>query len=169
MAVQLRFILEEHNIRKLMFPSGIPSTVEELVSIVFRTLSVHGEFGLLYKDDRFWEPIFQSYLNCRTAWQGHCEDHKKRAYDHPWLASTRWIRTVVYPWLASTMNQACPLHWVKWTPALQMMKHPPSGWLCIVQLTRHHYSAWILPLYSMASAISNSTVFPRHWNWKKTN
>ena len=58
MAVQLRFILEEHNIRKLMFPSGIPSTVEELVSIVFGTLNVPGEFGLLYKHIDFGNQFF---------------------------------------------------------------------------------------------------------------
>lgn len=45
---------------------------------------------------RFWEPICHCRLNSQPAWQGHCDNGKKRAYDHPWLASTTWIRTVPY-------------------------------------------------------------------------
>lgn len=50
MSVQLRVIIEEHDIRKLIIPSGIPNTVEELVLIIIQTFDVHEEYGLLYED-----------------------------------------------------------------------------------------------------------------------
>lgn len=50
--------MEEHDIRKLTLPSGIPSTVEELLSIVSQTFDVHGEFGLLFEDKDFGNQFF---------------------------------------------------------------------------------------------------------------
>lgn len=53
MVVHLRVILEEHNIQKLKLPTGIPNTVEDLVSIVTETFQLHGKIGLLYQDKHF--------------------------------------------------------------------------------------------------------------------
>ncbi|KAL7851995.1 hypothetical protein SRHO_G00084140 [Serrasalmus rhombeus] len=58
MSVQLRVIIEEHDIRKLMLPSGIPNTVEDLVSLIVKTFQLHGEFGLLYEDTDFGNQFF---------------------------------------------------------------------------------------------------------------
>ncbi|XP_051810247.1 uncharacterized protein LOC110946336 [Acanthochromis polyacanthus] len=58
MVVQLRVILEEHRIEKLTLPTGIPDTVEELISIVTQTFQLHGEFGLLYQDKDFDNQFF---------------------------------------------------------------------------------------------------------------
>ncbi len=58
MAVQLRIILEEHNIQKLTLSTGIPYTVEELVSIVTKTFQLYGEIGLLYQDKDFDNQFF---------------------------------------------------------------------------------------------------------------
>ena len=58
MAVQLRVIIEEHDIRKLTLPSEIPNRVEELIYIVCSTLNVHEEFRLLYQDIDFGNQFF---------------------------------------------------------------------------------------------------------------
>lgn len=58
MAVQLRVILEEHNIQKLTLSTGIPDTVEDLLSIVTRTVQLYGEIGLLYQDKDFDNQFF---------------------------------------------------------------------------------------------------------------
>lgn len=58
MAVHLRVILEEHKIQKLKLPTGIPNTVEDLVSIVTETFQLHGEIGLLYQDKHFDNEFF---------------------------------------------------------------------------------------------------------------
>lgn len=58
MAVQLRVILEEHNIQKLTLSMGIPNTVEELVSIVTKTFQLYGEICLLYQDKDFDNHFF---------------------------------------------------------------------------------------------------------------
>lgn len=58
MAVHLRVILEEHNIQKLTLPTGIPKTVEDLVSIVGETFQMPGEFALLYLDKDFDNQFF---------------------------------------------------------------------------------------------------------------
>ncbi|KAL7885681.1 hypothetical protein AOLI_G00059760 [Acnodon oligacanthus] len=52
-SAKLRVILEDHDIRKLTSPLGIPSTVEELVSNVRDTVSLKGDFCLQYKDPDF--------------------------------------------------------------------------------------------------------------------
>ncbi|KAL7826197.1 hypothetical protein SRHO_G00339350 [Serrasalmus rhombeus] len=52
-SVKLRVILEDHDIRKLTLPLGIPSTVEELASNVQDTFSLKGDFCLQYKDPDF--------------------------------------------------------------------------------------------------------------------
>ncbi|XP_073729965.1 uncharacterized protein [Misgurnus anguillicaudatus] len=58
MSVHLRVILEEHNIQKLKLPTGIPNTVEDLVSIVTETFQLYGEIGLLYQDKDFDNEFF---------------------------------------------------------------------------------------------------------------
>lgn len=58
MSVALRVIIEEHDIRKIKLPSGIPNTVEDLVSIIVETFQLHGEFGLLYEDKDFGNQFF---------------------------------------------------------------------------------------------------------------
>lgn len=58
MAVQLRVILEEHNNQKLTLSTGIPDTVEDLLSIVTRTFQLYGEIGLLYQDNNFDNQFF---------------------------------------------------------------------------------------------------------------
>lgn len=58
MAVQLRVIIEEHNIQKLTLSTGIPNTVEDLVSIVSKTFQLYGEIGLLYQDKDFDNQFF---------------------------------------------------------------------------------------------------------------
>ncbi|XP_043953902.1 uncharacterized protein LOC122820502 [Gambusia affinis] len=58
MAVQLRVILQEHSIKKLTLPTGIPNTVDNLVSIITKTFQLHGEYGLLYQDKDFDNQFF---------------------------------------------------------------------------------------------------------------
>ncbi|XP_035992142.1 uncharacterized protein LOC118562940 [Fundulus heteroclitus] len=58
MAVQLRVILQEHSIKKLTLPTGIPNTVDDLVSIITETFQLHGEYGLLYQDKDFDNQFF---------------------------------------------------------------------------------------------------------------
>lgn len=71
MAVQLRVILQEHNIQKLTLPTGIANTVEDLVSIVTETFQLPGEFGLLYLDKDFDNQFF-SVTSTTDLRQGHC-------------------------------------------------------------------------------------------------
>lgn len=58
MAVQLRVILEEHDIRKLTLPTGFPNTVEGLLSVLGETFQLEGSFGLLYEDKDFGNQFF---------------------------------------------------------------------------------------------------------------
>lgn len=58
MVVHLRVILEEHDIRKLTLPTGIPNTVEDLVAVVGESFQLQGEFGLLYEDKDFGNQFF---------------------------------------------------------------------------------------------------------------
>ena len=58
MAAHLRVILEEHDIRKLTLPTGIPNTVEDLLLIIVETFQLDGEFGLLYEDNDFGNQFF---------------------------------------------------------------------------------------------------------------
>lgn len=58
MAVQLRVILDEHDIRKLTLPTGFPNTVESLLSVVVETFQLDGIFGLLYEDKDFGNQFF---------------------------------------------------------------------------------------------------------------
>ncbi|XP_073695090.1 sterile alpha motif domain-containing protein 3 [Garra rufa] len=55
---KLRIILQEHDIRKLDLPNGIPGTVSELESIVRRTFGLSGKFIFHYKDADFGEEYF---------------------------------------------------------------------------------------------------------------
>lgn len=54
----LRVILQDHDIHKLALPSGIPGTVDELVSIVRETFGIAGNFNLHYKDADFGDEYF---------------------------------------------------------------------------------------------------------------
>uniref|UniRef100_A0A8C6Q7E0 Uncharacterized protein n=1 Tax=Nothobranchius furzeri TaxID=105023 RepID=A0A8C6Q7E0_NOTFU len=58
MPFQLRVIVAEHDIRKLKLQSGVPDTVEGLVSVILEELQLHGEFGLLYEDKDFGNEFF---------------------------------------------------------------------------------------------------------------
>ncbi|XP_052409578.1 uncharacterized protein LOC127955941 isoform X3 [Carassius gibelio] len=55
---KLRIILQDHDIRKLDLPQGIPETVSELESIVRKTFVLNGNFTLHYKDADFGEEYF---------------------------------------------------------------------------------------------------------------
>ncbi|XP_060782223.1 interferon-induced very large GTPase 1-like [Neoarius graeffei] len=55
---KLRIILQDHDIRKLDLPHGIPGTVGELQSIVRETFGLDGSFTLHYKDADFGEEYF---------------------------------------------------------------------------------------------------------------
>ncbi|KAL6481005.1 hypothetical protein MHYP_G00090850 [Metynnis hypsauchen] len=50
---KLRIILQDHDIRRLELPSGIPDTVEELHSLVQQTFQIEGNFTLHFKDADF--------------------------------------------------------------------------------------------------------------------
>ncbi|XP_076845338.1 sterile alpha motif domain-containing protein 3-like [Brachyhypopomus gauderio] len=50
---KLRVILDDHDIRKLVLPSGIPGTREDLELIIRETFQLQGNFSLLYKDAEF--------------------------------------------------------------------------------------------------------------------
>lgn len=58
MAMQLRVIVTEDDIRKLVLPSGIPDTVEELISNISETFQLQWEIGLLYEDKDFGNQFF---------------------------------------------------------------------------------------------------------------
>ncbi|XP_034017420.1 sterile alpha motif domain-containing protein 3 [Thalassophryne amazonica] len=55
---KLRIILQDHEIRKLDLPHGIPDTVDELESIVREKFALDGNFTLHYKDADFGEEYF---------------------------------------------------------------------------------------------------------------
>ncbi|KAG1929083.1 sterile alpha motif domain-containing protein 3 [Pimephales promelas] len=55
---KLRIILQEHDIRKLDLPQGIPGSVNELEHIVRKTFGLIGSFTLHYKDPDFGEEYF---------------------------------------------------------------------------------------------------------------
>ncbi len=55
---KLRIILQDHDIRKLDLPQGIPGTVSELESVVRKTFGLNGNFTLHYKDADFGEEYF---------------------------------------------------------------------------------------------------------------
>ncbi|XP_077094707.1 uncharacterized protein LOC143746636 [Siphateles boraxobius] len=55
---KLRIILQEHDIRKLDLPHGIPGSVNELEHIVRKTFGLIGSFTLHYKDPDFGEEYF---------------------------------------------------------------------------------------------------------------
>ncbi|XP_030007097.1 sterile alpha motif domain-containing protein 3 [Sphaeramia orbicularis] len=55
---KLRVILQDHEIRKLDLPHGIPNTVDELESIVREKFGLEGNFTLHYKDADFGEEYF---------------------------------------------------------------------------------------------------------------
>ncbi|KAL6463051.1 hypothetical protein MHYP_G00274420 [Metynnis hypsauchen] len=50
---KLRIILQDHDIRRLELPSGIPDTVDELHSLVQQTFQIEGHFTLHFKDADF--------------------------------------------------------------------------------------------------------------------
>lgn len=58
MSVQLRVIIEEHDIRKLKLPLGIPDTLNDLISVIIETFHLQGEFALLYEDTDFGGQYF---------------------------------------------------------------------------------------------------------------
>lgn len=55
---KLRIILQDHEIRKLDLPHGIPDTVDELESIVREKFGLDGNFTFHYKDADFGEEYF---------------------------------------------------------------------------------------------------------------
>uniref|UniRef100_A0A4W6E0B6 Uncharacterized protein n=1 Tax=Lates calcarifer TaxID=8187 RepID=A0A4W6E0B6_LATCA len=55
---KLRIILQDHDIRKLDLPHGLPGTVGEHESIVRKTFGLQGNFTLHYKDADFGEKYF---------------------------------------------------------------------------------------------------------------
>ncbi|KAK0138175.1 hypothetical protein N1851_025511 [Merluccius polli] len=52
---QLRVILADHDVRKVVLPSGIPETVEYLHSVIRDTFSIARDFSVHYKDVDFGE------------------------------------------------------------------------------------------------------------------
>ncbi|XP_062864816.1 sterile alpha motif domain-containing protein 3-like [Trichomycterus rosablanca] len=57
---KLRIILQDHDIRRLELPSGIPDTVDELHSLVQQTFQIEGSFTLHFKDADFGEIFLQN-------------------------------------------------------------------------------------------------------------
>ncbi|OCT86383.1 hypothetical protein XELAEV_18020065mg [Xenopus laevis] len=49
----LRVILGEHDIQKLLLPSGIPNTVDDLLSVIKQSFQLDGHLRLLYMDTDF--------------------------------------------------------------------------------------------------------------------
>ncbi|ROI73795.1 hypothetical protein DPX16_22906 [Anabarilius grahami] len=49
----LRVILQDHDVRKLFLPSGIPNTVDDLLTIVKETFQLDEHFSLMYMDTDF--------------------------------------------------------------------------------------------------------------------
>lgn len=52
---QLRVILADHDVRKVVLPSGIPETVDDLQSVICDTFSIARDFSLHYKGIDFGE------------------------------------------------------------------------------------------------------------------
>ncbi|KAL6473124.1 hypothetical protein MHYP_G00193120 [Metynnis hypsauchen] len=55
---QLRVIIEQHDVRKLTLTSGIPDSVEELLSVIMERFQLQGNFGLMYQDKDFGKDFF---------------------------------------------------------------------------------------------------------------
>lgn len=55
---QLRVILADHDVRKVLLPSGIPKTVDDLHSVNHDTFSIVRDFRLHYKDVDFGDEFF---------------------------------------------------------------------------------------------------------------
>lgn len=55
---QLRVILADHDVRKVVLPSGIPETVDDLYSAIRDTFSITRDFCLHYKDAYFGDEFF---------------------------------------------------------------------------------------------------------------
>lgn len=55
---QLRVILADHDVRKVVLPSGIPETVDDLYSAIRDTFSITRDFCLHYKDADFGDEFF---------------------------------------------------------------------------------------------------------------
>ncbi len=49
----LRIILQDHDVRKLFLPSGIPNTVDDLLTTVKDTFQLDGDYSLMYMDTDF--------------------------------------------------------------------------------------------------------------------
>ncbi|XP_058481854.1 sterile alpha motif domain-containing protein 3-like isoform X2 [Solea solea] len=52
---QLRVIIADHDVRKVVLPSGIPETLDDLHSVIRDTFSIAKDFSLHYKDEDFDE------------------------------------------------------------------------------------------------------------------
>lgn len=50
---QLCYKVEEHVIRKLLLPSGIPNTVDDLISVIKQSFQLDGHLKLMYMDTDF--------------------------------------------------------------------------------------------------------------------
>ncbi|KAL7857205.1 hypothetical protein SRHO_G00161040 [Serrasalmus rhombeus] len=50
---KLRIIFDEHKVHKLVLPSGIPSTLQDLTDITKEKFIIPGDFGLMYQDKEF--------------------------------------------------------------------------------------------------------------------
>lgn len=61
---RLRIILQDHDIRRLDLPHGIPGTVVELEGIVRETFGLEGNFALHFKDVNFGGKYFSLTSTC---------------------------------------------------------------------------------------------------------
>uniref|UniRef100_A0A8C5EVH8 Uncharacterized protein n=1 Tax=Gouania willdenowi TaxID=441366 RepID=A0A8C5EVH8_GOUWI len=59
---QLRMILADYDVRKLVLPSGIPETVDDLHSVICDTFSIARDFRLHYKDVDFGDEFFTLFF-----------------------------------------------------------------------------------------------------------
>lgn len=50
---KLRIILDDNDIRKLIIPLGIPSSLQELNDVIQETFEIQREFTLMYQDQDF--------------------------------------------------------------------------------------------------------------------
>lgn len=57
-SAQLRVILADHDVRKVVLPSGIPEMVDDLHSVIRDTFSIARDFCLHYKDADFGDEFF---------------------------------------------------------------------------------------------------------------
>lgn len=55
---KLRIILEDDDIRKLVLPSGIPSTLQDLIDVIQETFNIPGTFTVMYQDMDFGGQFF---------------------------------------------------------------------------------------------------------------